>query len=346
MIEQLTETVRAAASRRQPLRIRGSGSKDFYAHSLQGEVLDMRAHAGIVEYERTELVITAKTGTPLKEVEATLAGGNQMLACEAPHLGETATLGGCVAAGFSGPRRVQAGSVRDFVLGTKVMTASGDVQNFGGQVMKNVAGFDVSRLMTGSFGTFGLLLEVSLKVLPRPDEEVTLRFDVEEADAIERMNRWAGQPLPISATCYVDEALYVRLSGSGLGVRAARAKLGGDTLTDAEAFWESVREQRLAAFAGATLWRLSIRSTTPPLNLSGKQVIEWNGALRWIAGDVPAETIFAVARKAGGHATRFRGALPAPLLQLDPGTLALHRKLKAALDPMGLFGPQRLHPDF
>ncbi len=345
MIEQLTETVRAAASRRQPLRIRGSGSKDFYAHGLQGEVLDMRAHTGIVEYERTELVITAKAGTPLKEVEAALAGGGQMLACEPPHFGQDATLGGCVAAGFSGPRRVQAGSVRDFVLGTKVLTASADVQSFGGQVMKNVAGFDVSRLMAGSFGTLGVLLEVSLKVLPLPDEEVTLRFEVDEADAIERMNTWAGQPLPVSATCYVDGVLHVRLSGSGLGVRAACSKLGGDPVPDATALWESVREQRLAAFKSATLWRLSIRSTTPPLNLPGKQVIEWNGALRWIAGDVPAEAVVSAARKAGGHATRFRGALPAPLMQLDPGTLALHRKLKAALDPMGLFGPQRLHPD-
>jgi len=346
MIQQLTETVRAAASRRQPLRIRGSGSKDFYAHGLQGEVLDMRAHAGIVEYERTELVITAKAGTPLKDVEAALAGGGQMLACEPPHFGEDATLGGCVAAGFSGPRRVQAGSVRDFVLGTKVLTASADVQSFGGQVMKNVAGFDVSRLMAGSFGTLGLLLEVSLKVLPLPDEEVTLRFEVDEAGAIERMNAWAGQPLPISATCYVDGVLHVRLSGSGLGVRAACAKLGGEQVGDATAFWESVREQRLAAFKGATLWRLSIGSTTPPLNLPGSQVIEWNGALRWIAGDVPAEVVLTAARKAGGHAIRFRGALPAPLMQLDPGALALHRKLKAALDPMGIFGPQRLHPDF
>jgi len=346
MIDQLAETIRAAGAQRRPLRLRGSGSKDFYAHSLEGEVLDVRAHAGIVEYERTELVITAKAGTPLREIEAALAQGGQMLACEAPHFGPDATLGGCVAAGFSGPRRVQAGSVRDFVLGTKIMTAAGEVQSFGGQVMKNVAGFDVARLMAGSFGTLGVLLEVSLKVLPLPDEEVTLRFDMDEASAIASMNRWAGQPLPISATCHVDGTLYVRLSGSSLGLDAARRKIGGDELPDAAAFWESVREQRLPAFQGTTLWRLSLESTTAPLNLPGKQVIEWNGALRWIAGDVPNEAVFAAARKAGGHATRFRGALPAPLMQLDPGTLALHRKLKAALDPQGIFGPQRLHPDF
>jgi len=345
MLEQLAETIRAAAARKQPLRIRGSGSKDFYAHALRGEVLDVRAHAGIVDYERTELVITAKAGTPLREIEAVLAQGNQMLACEAPHFGDAATIGGCVAAGFSGPRRVQAGSVRDFVLGTKIMTATGEVQSFGGQVMKNVAGFDVSRLMTGSFGTLGVLLEVSLKVLPLPDEEVTLRFDLDEAQAIERMNRWAGQPLPISASCYADGTLHVRLSGSSLGLAAARNRIGGEAVPDAAAFWETVREQRLPALQGGTLWRLSIKSTTAPLNLPGRQVIEWNGGLRWIAGDAPAETIFAAARKAGGHASRFRGNAPAALMQLDAGTLMLHRKLKAALDPLGIFGPQRLHPD-
>ena len=346
MLEQLAEIIRAAVARRQPLRIRGSGSKDFYAHALRGEVLDVRAHAGIVDYEPTELVITAKAGTPLREIEAALAQGGQMLACEAPHFGVDATIGGCVAAGFSGPRRVQAGSVRDFVLGTKIMTAAGDVQSFGGQVMKNVAGFDVSRLMVGSFGTLGVLLEVSLKVLPLPEEEVTLRFDLDETSSIERMNRWAGQPLPISGTCHSDGVLHMRLSGSSLGLAAARKKIGGEAVSDAAAYWESVREQRLAAFQGGTLWRLSIKSTAPPLNLPGRQVIEWNGALRWITGDAPAETMFAAARKAGGHASRFRGSGPAALMQLDAGTLALHRKLKAALDPLGIFGPQRLHPDF
>ncbi|MCW5622259.1 MAG: glycolate oxidase subunit GlcE, partial [Burkholderiales bacterium] len=333
-------------ARKQPLRVRGSGSKDFYAHSLQGEVLDMGAHAGIVDYERTELVITAQAGTPLTQIEHALAEGGQMLACEPPHFGPAATLGGCVAAGFSGPRRVQAGSVRDFVLGAKVMNAAGEVLSFGGQVMKNVAGFDVSRLMAGSFGTLGVLLEVSLKVLPRPEQEVTLRFDLDETEAIERMNRWAAQPLPISATCYIDGALYVRLSGSDLGVSAARSRIGGEAVADASAWWEAVREQRLPAFGNGTLWRLSIKSTTPPLSLPGTQVIEWNGALRWIASDAPAPTMFALARKASGHATRFRGSGQTAIMQLDAGTLALHRKLKAALDPLGLFGPQRLHAEF
>jgi glycolate oxidase FAD binding subunit len=346
MLEQIAETVRAASARKQPLRIRGSGSKDFYANALEGEPLDMRGHSGVVDYEPTELVITARAGTPLAEIERALAGGRQMLACEPPHFGPDATLGGCVAAGFSGPRRVQCGSVRDFVLGVKVMNAQGEVLSFGGQVMKNVAGFDVSRLMAGSFGTLGVLLEVSLKVLPVPDEELTLRFELDEAAAIDRMNRWGGQSLPISASCFVDGTLTLRLSGSALGVAAARKQLGGEAVAQGGQFWTDVREQRHAAFQGVALWRVSLRSTTPPLNLPGRQVIEWGGAQRWIAGEVPPEQVASAARSGGGHATRFRGKAATPLMQLEPGVLALHRRLKAALDPQGIFGPRRLHPEF
>jgi glycolate oxidase FAD binding subunit len=347
IVAELSERIRGAAAQSKPLRIRGSGSKDFYGYALEGEPLDVRAYAGVVSYEPTELVITARAGTPLAQIERALADGNQMLACEPPHFGPGATFGGCVAAGFSGPRRAAAGSVRDFVLGVKTMNGQGEVLSFGGQVMKNVAGFDLSRVMAGSFGTLGLMLEVSLKVLPRPEQELSLRFEMDEVGAIEAVNRWAGQPLPISASCFADGALTLRLSGSALGLAAAREKLGGSPIEDAAGFWESVREQRLAAFAGSALWRLSIHPTTPPLNLPGRQVIEWNGALRWLVTDAPAEALFAAARKAGGHATRFRGGQPAtPVMQLAPGVLALQRKLKAALDPQGIFGPHRLHADF
>jgi len=347
MIDQLAETIRAAAAERRRLRIRGSGSTDFYAYALEGEALDVRSYSGVVDYEPTELVITARAGTALAEIDRVLAGGSQMLACEPPAFGANATFGGCVAAGFSGPRRAAAGSVRDFVLGVKMLDAKGDLLSFGGQVMKNVAGFDLSRLLTGSFGTLGVIVEASLKVLPRPDEEATLRFHMDEAQAIDTMNHWAGQPLPISATCFADGALSVRLSGSSLGVEAGRRKLGGVAVPDAGAFWEAVREQRLQAFRGGALWRLSIKSTTPPLRLPGTQVIEWNGSLRWIASDAAADVVFTAARTAGGHATRFRGgASREPIMRLDAGVLAVHRKLKAALDPHGIFGPHRLHPDF
>ena len=347
IVAGLSERIRGAGAAKQPLRIRGSGSKDFYGYALEGEPLDVRGYAGVVSYEPTELGLTARAGTPLAQIERVLADGHQMLACEPPHFGSGATLGGCVATGFSGPRRAAAGSVRDFVLGVKAVNGQGEVLSFGGQVMKNVAGFDLSRVMAGSFGTLGLILEVSLKVLPRPEQELSLRFDLDEAAAIEAVNRWAGQPLPISASCYADGALTLRLSGSALGLAAARRKLGGTPIENAAGFWESVREQRLGTFAGVALWRLSIHSTTPPLNLPGRQVIEWNGALRWLATDAPAEVLFAAARRAGGHATRFRGgASPSAVMRLEPGVLALQRKLKTALDPHGIFGPHRLHADF
>ncbi|HTS53385.1 MAG TPA: glycolate oxidase subunit GlcE [Burkholderiales bacterium] len=345
LISELSERIRQAGAQKRSLRIRGGGTKDFYAFKLEGEPLDLSGYRGIVDYEPSELVLTARAGTPLAEIEDALARSGQMLACEPPYFGPNATLGGCVAAGFSGPRRAAAGSVRDFVLGTRVLNGAGQDLRFGGQVMKNVAGFDVSRLMTGSFGTLGVILEASLKVLPRPEDEATLRFQLNAADAIEAMNRWAAQPLPISATCHVGGALTVRVSGSKLGVAAARAKIGGELVPEGQAFWRAVREQTLDAFRGP-LWRLSIKSTTPPLALPGKQVIEWNGSLRWIATDAPAQQVFEVARQAGGHATRFRVNNGTPMIRLDPAVLELHKRLKAALDPDGIFGPRRLHPDF
>ena len=345
LVSELSERIRQAAAQKRPLRIRGGGTKDFYAFKLEGEPLDVSGYRGVVDYEPSELVMTARAGTPLAEIEDALAQGGQMLACEPPYFGPNATLGGCVAAGFSGPRRAAAGSVRDFVLGTRVLNGAGEDLRFGGQVMKNVAGFDVSRLMTGSFGTLGLILEASLKVLPRPEDELTLRFEMSAADAIETMNRWAAQPLPISATCHAANALTVRLSGSKLGVAAARTRIGGELVLEGHAFWRAVREQTLDAFRGP-LWRLSIKSTTPPLALPGKQVIEWNGSLRWVATDAPAEQVFEAARAAGGHATRFRANNGTPMMRLDPAVLELHKRLKAALDPDGIFGPHRLHPDF
>jgi glycolate oxidase FAD binding subunit len=344
-VSELAQRIRQAAAQKRPLRIRGGGTKDFYAFKLEGEPLDVSGYRGVVDYEPSELVMTARAGTPLAEIEDALAHGGQMLACEPPYFGPNATLGGCVATGFSGPRRAAAGSVRDFVLGTRVLNGAGEDLRFGGQVMKNVAGFDLSRLMTGSFGTLGVILEASLKVLPRPEDELTLRFQMSAADAIETMNRWAAQPLPISATCHAASALTVRLSGSRLGVAAAHAKIGGDLVPEGQAFWRAVREQTLDAFRGP-LWRLSIKSTTPPLALPGKQVIEWNGSLRWVATDAPAQQVFETARKAGGHATRFRANNGTPMMRLDPAVLDLHKRLKAALDPNGIFGLRRLHPDF
>jgi glycolate oxidase FAD binding subunit len=346
VIQQFQDTIRAAATNKTPLRLRGSGSKDFYNVRLEGDILDTRAYSGIVEYEPTELVFTARAGTPLREVEAALSENGQILPFEPPHFGPDATFGGCIAAGFSGPRRAYQGSARDFVLGIRMLNGAGEDLRFGGQVMKNVAGYDVSRLIAGSFGTLGLMLEVSVKVLPGPKVEQTLKFEMDEARAIETMNRWAGQALPLSATCYVDNSLHIRLSGAASAVTAATKKLGGDSI-GGDAFWYSIREQTHPFFVDAkSLWRLSIKPTSKPLAL-GPTLIEWNGSLRWITGAGELDRMHAAAVQAGGHATLFRSSENAGAIQqLDTGLLKLNKKLKLALDPESIFGPGRLHADF
>ena len=350
-LKSFADAIRAAAAAKQPLRLRGGGSKDFYGQSLQGEPLDCRSHAGILAYEPTELVVTAKCGTPLGELEAALAADAQMLAFEPPHFCAGATVGGVVAAGLSGPRRAAAGALRDYVLGVTVMDACGTVMRFGGTVMKNVAGYDVSRLVAGSMGTLALILDASLKVLPLPAAEATLRFEMPEDKAIEALNRWAGRPLPISASAWSGGDLGLRLSGAAAAVRAACEKLGGERIdeSDARAFWSGIREHAAPVFrTDMPLWRLSVPSTTPPLALPGAQMIEWGGALRWLATNADARTVREAARRAGGHATLFRGGdKSAGVFQpLEPALAAIHRRLKASFDPEGIFNRGRLYPDF
>ena len=344
MPAQFQERIREAAARGAPLRLRGGGSKDFYGGALAGEVLDTRGYAGIVDYEPSELVVTARCGTPLAGLEAALAAQGQMLAFEPPHFGGAATLGGGVAAGLSGPRRAAAGAVRDFVLGARLLDGQGRDLAFGGRVMKNVAGYDVSRLLAGSLGVLGLILEVSLKVLPRPAEERTLRLEMSEAEALASLRRWAGQPLPISASTWRGGALFLRLSGAASAVRAAARGIGGEA---APPPWEGIREHSDPWFAGDTpLWRLSVPAHSAPLGLPGAQLIEWGGALRWLRGG-EAGAVRDAAARAGGHATLFRGGDRAGgvFAPLAPALLRLHRELKAAFDPAGIFNPGRLHPE-
>lgn len=345
--EQFSEAIKQAGARRRPVRIRGSGSKDFYGGVAKGEVIDTTRYTGIVEYAPEELVITARAGTPLAEIESALADRGQMLAFEPPHFGPRATLGGCIAAGLAGPRRAYAGSPRDFVLGMKIMDGRGDALAFGGQVMKNVAGYDVSRLMAGSLGTLGLILEVSLKVLPQPKREATLQFEMDEKEALDRLHHWAGSPLPISASCYHDHVLTVRLSGAHTAVDAAFEKMGGQLLVAGEEFWRGVREHSAAFFRdSAPLWRISLPSTAQS-SFSGKQLIEWGGALRWIFASAEPPVVQEAAQKVGGHATLFRAAnksgavfqpLPAPML-------ALHKRVKQVFDPHAIFNPGRLYAE-
>ncbi|MDH1576322.1 glycolate oxidase subunit GlcE [Pseudomonas sp. GD03746] len=343
MSQDLLEQVNQALTLNTPLRIQGSNSKAMLGRPVAGEIVDTRGHRGIVSYDPTELVLTARAGTPLQEIEAALFEAGQMLPCEPPHLGAGATLGGVVAAGLSGPRRPWAGSVRDYVLGTRVITGHGKLLRFGGEVMKNVAGYDVSRLMAGSFGCLGLLTEVSLKVLPRPRQCLSLRMPMARHQALAELAEWGQQPLPISAACHDGEALYLRLEGGEGSVQSARQRLGGEVL-DSQ-FWSDLREQRLAFFDGAEpLWRLSLPIATAELDLPGRQLIDWGGAQRWLKSSAPAAAIRELVATAGGHATGYApgehssAPLPAALMRY-------HHALKRQLDPQGLFNPGRLYPD-
>ncbi len=350
-IEAITRRIKDAHSSGEPLCIRGGGSKNFYGGPLQGAPLDIGAYRGIIAYEPSELVLTARAGTPLSEIESALRERGQMLAFEPPYFGPSATFGGCIAAGLSGPRRATAGSVRDFVLGVRLLDGKGDDLHFGGQVMKNVAGFDVSRLIAGSMGTLGVILEASVKVLPLPVAETTLRFEHTAADTIALLNEWGGKPLPLSASAWRGGELLVRLSGAGAAVEAAVRELGGERVADSTAtiLWQDIREQRDAFFDTALpLWRLSLKSTTPPLNLAGSQFIEWGGSLRWLATDTDATIVREAARFGGGHATLFRGGDKngGVFQPLTPAMMQIHGKLKRALDPAGIFNRGRLYPEF
>lgn len=353
MPESFIDRIRAAHADHTPLAIRGHGSKAFYGNPAIGEPLDTTALNGVVAYDPRELVLVARAGTPLAELEALLAQNGQMLAFEPPQFNAAGTLGGAVAAGLSGPRRATAGAVRDFVLGVELIDGTAQTLRFGGRVIKNVAGYDVSRLMAGALGTLGVLTEIALKVLPRPAEELSLQFECDEATAIQKMNQWAGQPLPLSATSWHAGLLTVRLSGAHSAVHAAHSKLGGEPLAHADEFWARLRDHRAAFFATRhkPLWRVAVASTAPAFSacrpgLDADEWIEWGGALRWIACDAPAAQIRDAAQQLGGHATRFSPGDGDAFTPLPPALAVLHRNLKQRFDPHGIFNRGRLYPDF
>jgi glycolate oxidase FAD binding subunit len=342
--EQLLDQVNQALQNGLPLRIQGGGSKAFLGREVAGEILDLRAHRGIVSYDPTELVITARAGTPLSELAAALDAAGQMLPCEPPGFGE-ATVGGMVAAGLSGPRRPWSGSVRDFVLGTRVITGLGKHLRFGGEVMKNVAGYDLSRLMAGSYGCLGVLTEVSLKVLPKPRLCSSIALEMDSEQALRRLAEWGQQPIPISAASHDGRLLRLRLEGGEGSVAAAHERLGGERLDPA--YWQDLNEQRLAFFTdGLPLWRLSLPNNTGVLNVPGEQLIDWAGAQRWLKSDADGATIRTIAGTAGGHATCYsHGLEDSPFHPLPALLLRYHRQLKAQLDPHGIFNPGRMSPE-
>jgi glycolate oxidase FAD binding subunit len=341
--EQLLDQVRQALADDRPLCIQGSASKAFLGRPSAGERLDTRAHCGIVSYDPTELVITARAGTPLQTLRAAVEQAGQMLPFEPPAYGEQATLGGTIAAGLSGPRRPWAGSARDYVLGTRVITGLGKHLRFGGEVMKNVAGYDLSRLLTGSFGALGVLTEVSLKVLPKPRACFSIKLSCDAERALLKLAEWGQQPMPISAACHSADFLYLRLESGEGSVAAAHERIGGEPIDSA--FWDDLNEHRLPFFAQPEpLWRLSLPNNTGILDLPGEQLIDWGGAQRWLKSSASAASIRQVVEAVGGHVTCYTAGITSePFQPLPDLLLRYHRQLKTQLDPQGIFNPGRLY---
>mgnify|MGYP006185477347 FL=1 len=352
-IDDLCKRVELAARNNTQLRPVGGGTKNFYGGPLQGEEVDMRQWAGIVEYEPTELVITVKPGTLLAEVEAALAAQKQELAFEPPRLSAGGTIGGAIASGLAGPARLSKGGVKDYVLGCTLLDGKGQLLHFGGVVMKNVAGYDVARVIPGSMGTLGIATELSIKVMPVAPAEATLQFEMDVNKAISQSNEWLSKPLPISATFFENGKLTVRLRGASAAVQAALKNMGGQEMETQQAttFWISVRDQQHEFFTReGDLWRLAVPPTTVDLAMHGESVHEWGSGLRWFRADssTTAEQIRAVAKRVGGHATLYRtsdeSARVQAFQQPDAVMLKLQRRLKEQFDPAGVFSINRLSP--
>jgi glycolate oxidase FAD binding subunit len=342
----LQQQVVDAIHTQTPLNICGNNTKTFLGRASRGETLALAEHRGIIEYDPRELVLTARAGTPLAEIEAVLAEAGQMLAFEPPHFGDGATLGGTIACGLSGPRRPYAGAARDAILGCQIINGRGELLRFGGQVMKNVAGYDVSRLMVGAFGTLGVLLEVNLKVLPRPAASLTLMQECSQNEAIRRMSQLLSQPIPVDAACYHAGRCYLRIAGSTQAVQHAQKLLGGETLKDSSSFWHSLREHRLHFFlSGKPLYRVMVKPATSPLNIAGEWLLDWGGAQRWLVSDEPQAFIREQVAAAGGHGTLFRIGAQADEVfsSLPTAMLNLHQRLKNSFDPQRIFNPDRMY---
>jgi glycolate oxidase FAD binding subunit len=342
--DEIATKIKEAYKKTQPLKITAGGSKHFYGRNIQGEPLSLSEHTGVIEYEPSELYITARSGTSLLEIEQTISNQHQILPCESPHFGKTATLGGMIACGLAGPRRANAGSVRDCILGTDVLNGKGEYLHFGGRVMKNVAGYDVSRLMCGALGTLGVVMSATLRLLPKPACEQSIAFTVDSNTAITKMNQWANSPMPISASFYDGKELYIRLSGSATAIESCKNDLGGELIDADNMLWNEIKEHTHHFFTSdKPLWRVSVPPSIENLNISGNCAIEWNGALRWYSSDADETAIRSEAERVGGHACLFKGDVTEQIFHpVSETSMKLHKKLKQTLDPAGILNPGKM----
>jgi len=340
--QQLIDQVKSAKTNNTTLKIVGGNSKAFLQACKAPDSLEMTSHAGVVNYEPTELVLTARTGTPIVEIEKLLADNGQYLSFEPPHFTENTTIGGVVASGMGGPRRPWGGAPRDVLLGCRLLTGTGDVMRFGGEVMKNVAGYDVSRLMAGAQGSLGVILEVSLKVLPAPSKTITLTQTLSESEAQQKMRELAARPMPLSGACYFNGQLYIRLSGAHASVNAWSKKIGGERLAENNTFWERLRDHKLDFFdRPSPVWRISLPPAAPAIACAESSLIDWAGGQRWIISNVASEEIKNEAQALKGHAKQFYGnASPEPwAMSSQPALAPIHKRLKETFDPKRIFNP-------
>jgi glycolate oxidase FAD binding subunit len=341
---EIVSTIQDAFHEKSKLQLCAGSTKQFYGRSINAKPISLAEHTGIIEYEPSELYLTARSGTLLSEIEDEVAAQNQILPCEPPYYGSTATLGGTIACGLAGPRRVSDGDVRDCILGSEIINGKGEKLRFGGKVMKNVAGYDVSRLMCGALGTLGIIMTVSMRLLPKPEKEQTIALSVDYETALNKLNRWANTPLPITASFYDGNELFVRLSSSESAIDACKKSIGGELTDTKHLLWNNIKEHQHNFFnTQKPLWRISVPPNTQKLNLPGNNVMEWNGALRWYSCEADAETIRTEVERAGGHATLFKGDITDQIFHpLSKPSMKIHKKLKHVFDPAGILNPEKM----
>ncbi|MCU7938810.1 MAG: glycolate oxidase subunit GlcE [gamma proteobacterium symbiont of Bathyaustriella thionipta] len=349
--ETLVKQVSSAFKQSTPLKIIAGGSKAFIGREAQGEPLNVSEHKGIVSYHPSELVMTARCGTSMTEIQQTLAENGQYCPFESALFDGAATLGGTLATNLSGPARPWNGSIRDAVIGTRLINGKGEYLKFGGQVMKNVAGYDVSRLQAGALGTLGVITEISFKVLPLPAASGTVVLAMNASEAIKLMNQVSAKAVPVSGSAWLDGNLYLRYSGATKAVDSALKQFKTKNFQQlepqqADEFWSAMNEQKLDFFKGeAPLWRFSLKSNATHLLDDQNWLIDWGGAQRWLRGDFNQSELEQQAQHSGGQVSLFRYGERSNEVNhtLSEVQKKIHKNLKASFDPKQILNPGRLY---